>query len=163
MNEQQSQPGSALANDEPAIRSLYQQLLHSWNVRNAPAFAALFSADGSVVGFDGSVVDGQAAIAEHLQQIFASHQTATYIGIVREVRFLAPDVALLRAVSGMLPPGQADINPAVNTIHALVAARHGASWRIALYQNTPAQFHGRPDLAQQLTDELRQALAASQA
>jgi len=27
---------------------------------------------------------------------------------------------------------------------------------IALFQNTPAQFHGRPELAQQLTEELRQ-------
>lgn len=28
----------------------------------------------------------------------------------------------------------------------------------ALFQNTPAQFHGRPELAQQLTAELQQLL-----
>ncbi|TMB75962.1 MAG: DUF4440 domain-containing protein, partial [Chloroflexi bacterium] len=27
-----------------------------------------------------------------------------------------------------------------------------------LFQNTPAQFHGRPELVQQLTEELRQLL-----
>ena len=30
-------------------------------------------------------------------------------------------------------------------------------WRIALFQNTPAQFHGRPEAAEALTDELRAA------
>jgi hypothetical protein len=39
-----------------------------------------------------------------------------------------------------------------------VAARHGGRWLIALFQNTPAQFHGRPELAQQLTEDLRQLL-----
>jgi len=28
-------------------------------------------------------------------------------------------------------------------------------WRIKLFQNTPAQFHGRPELVEQMTDELR--------
>ena len=58
----------------------------------------------------------------------------------------------------MVPPGQQDLNPAVNAVQTLVAAKHEGKWRIELYQNTPAQFHGRPDLAQRLTDELRKLL-----
>ena len=52
-----------------------------------------------------------------------------------------------------------EINPAVNAIQSLVAVTRDGRWRIALFQNTPAQFHGRPELAQQLTEELRQLLA----
>jgi uncharacterized protein (TIGR02246 family) len=74
------------------------------------------------------------------------------------VRFLTPEVAVLRAVSGLVPPGQPDLNPAANAVQALIAVRQEDQWRIALYQNTPAQFHGRPELAQQLTDELRKLL-----
>jgi hypothetical protein len=33
------------------------------------------------------------------------------------------------------------------------------AWRVVLYQNTPAAFHGRPNKAEALTDELRTALA----
>lgn len=35
-----------------------------------------------------------------------------------------------------------------------------AGWnrRSALFQNTPAQFHGRPELVEALTEELRQLL-----
>jgi hypothetical protein len=29
----------------------------------------------------------------------------------------------------------------------------------ALYQNTPAQFHGRPELVQKMTEELQQLLS----
>jgi hypothetical protein len=43
--------------------------------------------------------------------------------------------------------------------------RHGENrpvgWQLASLQNTPAAFHGRPDLADQLTDELRAVLRES--
>jgi hypothetical protein len=31
-------------------------------------------------------------------------------------------------------------------------------WRIELFQNTPAQFHGRPELVSEMTAELQQQL-----
>jgi uncharacterized protein (TIGR02246 family) len=144
--------------DEAPIRSLYHNLLNAWNKRDAHAFAALLTLDGNVVGFDGSQMNGQSEVESTLSQIFTDHQTAAYVGKVREIRFLAPDVAVLRAVSGMVPPGGSDINPAVNTIQSLVAVKVDNQWRIALYQNTPAAFHGRPDLTESLTNELRQLL-----
>jgi uncharacterized protein (TIGR02246 family) len=144
--------------DENEVRALYRQLLASWNQRSAGDFAALFAEDGHVVGFDGSLMNGRAEIETELRRIFADHQTAAYVGKIRAVDFLSPDVAVLRAVSGMVPPGQTGLNPAVNTIQSLVSARRAGRWWIALYQNTPAQFHGRPQLAQQLTEELRELL-----
>ncbi len=140
------------------LRALYDSLLDRWNERDAQGFAGLFAPEGSTVGFDGSQMNGRQEIAAELERIFADHQTAKYVARVREVRLLTIDVALLRAVVGMVPPGQSDINPAANAVQSLVAARHGGEWRIALFHNTPAAYHGRPDLSQQLTDELRQAL-----
>ncbi|HEX6290523.1 MAG TPA: SgcJ/EcaC family oxidoreductase [Herpetosiphonaceae bacterium] len=158
MSTQPDQSHPARAADEREVRALYQQLLSSWNERNAHAFAALFSEDGHSIGFDGSAISGQAEIESHIRQIFSDHQTGTYVGKIRDVRFLGADIALLRAVCGMIPPGQADLNPAVNTIQTVVAVRHDQTWRVELFQNTPAQFHGRPDLVRQLTDELRELL-----
>lgn len=93
--------GDAGSADESGVTDLYQELLQSWNSRDAAGFAAAFIADGHVVGFDASVVDGQAAIKAHLRQIFTDHPTAVYVGKIREIRLLASDVALLRAVAGM--------------------------------------------------------------
>jgi uncharacterized protein (TIGR02246 family) len=145
------------ASDESAIRTLYHQLLASWNARDAAAFAAPFTDDAEVIGFDGSQMTGRAEIEATLKGIFADHETGAYVGIIRSMRFLTPAVAMLRAVSGVIPAGQSDLNPALNAQQALIAIKHDGAWRITLYQNTPAQFHGRPDLAQRLTDELRAA------
>jgi uncharacterized protein (TIGR02246 family) len=143
--------------DESAVQALYQQLLAHWNARQAAEFAAPFTEDAEVIGFDGSQMTGRAEIEAALKGIFADHETGAYVGIIRSVRFLAPAVAMLRAVSGVIPAGQEDLNPALNAQQALIAIKHDGAWRIALYQNTPAQFHGRPDLVQRLTDELRRA------
>jgi len=150
------------SDDEAKVRLLYQTLLAAWNDKDARKMAALFSESGNVIGFDGSQMDGRKQIESVLGQIFADHPTPVYIAIVREVRFLAFGVAILRAVAGMVPRGQSDINPALNAIQSLAATEEQDRWRIALFQNTPAAFHGRPELSDQLTEELRRALRASQ-
>jgi uncharacterized protein (TIGR02246 family) len=138
--------------------TLYRQLLDAWNARDAAAFADLFSDDGSVVGFDGSPMNGCEEIASTLQAIFGSHPTARYVAKVREVRRLAAGVLLVRSVVGMVPPGKEELNPAVNAMQSLVAVGRGAAMRIALLHNTPAAFHGRPELAAQHTRELTDVL-----
>jgi uncharacterized protein (TIGR02246 family) len=145
------------SSDEGLVRALYQGILASWNARDATNFAAPFTDDAEVIGFDGSQMTGRGEIEATLKRIFADHETGAYVGIIRSVRFLSSGVAMLRAVSSVIPAGQANLNPALNAQQALIAIKHDGAWRIALYQNTPAQFHGRPDLAQRLTDELRAA------
>lgn len=136
----------------------YEQLLAAWNRRSAADFAALFAADGNAVGFDGSPMNGRSEIASTLGAIFAHHPTASYVAKIREIRSLRPDVALLRAVVGMVPPGQTELNPAVNAIQSVVFVEDDGRWQIALLHNTPAAFHGRPEMAEQLTAELTDVL-----
>lgn len=64
------------------------------------------------------------------------------------------EVATLRAIVGMRPPGQKDINPAANAIQTITAIKQNNVWRIELFQNTPAQFHGKPEKVEELTKEL---------
>jgi uncharacterized protein (TIGR02246 family) len=144
------------------VLALYQQLLHAWNGQNAVTFGAAFADDGSAVGFDGSTMNGRTEIVATLRAIFEHHRTATYVAKVREVRCLGGEVMLLRAVVGMKPPGAAELNPAVNAIQSVVATGQGADMRVALLHNTPAAFHGRPELAEQLTSELSDVLHAGQ-
>lgn len=144
------------------IEALYQELLSSWNGRDATRFGDLFADDGSLVGFDGSPVESRASITEHLKEIFADHQPASYVAKVREVRQLEPGVALLRSVVGMVPPGGNDIEPGVNAIQAVVAVQTGDGWQVAHFQTTPAAFHGRPEAVDALTAELRAVLDAGE-
>ncbi|ASS89605.1 MAG: SgcJ/EcaC family oxidoreductase [Bacillaceae bacterium] len=140
------------------VQELYQQLINAWNNRTASGMTDLFTKDGESIGFDGSQSIGRDEIFAHLQSVFEHHQTAKFVSKVKNVRFLAPDIAILRAIAGMVPHGQSDLNPDVNTHHTLVAVKTEGIWRIQLFQNTPAQFHGRPELVEQMTEELRQLL-----
>lgn len=144
--------------DQEKVAQLYQHLLDRWNQRDAVGMGALHTADANVIGFDGSQMNGREEIVTVLGNIFAHHPTAAYVGKVREVRLLSDSTALLRAVVGMIPPGGTDINPAVNAIQSLVATKEQSEWRIALFHNTPAAFHGRPEASAALTEELRQLL-----
>ena len=152
-------------NQEPvltraAIVALYTRLLEAWNRRDASDFAAQFADDGSTVGFDGSQLDGCGTIASELGRIFDHHTPATYVARVRELRTLGSGVVLLRAVAGMVPPNESTVKPERNAIQSLVAVAENGAPRVALYHNTPAQFHGRPELAQRLTAELQGVVAS---
>ena len=146
--------------DPTECTALYTRLLEAWNRRSAADFAALFDTEGTAVGFDGSEMNGRDEIATSLKAIFDSHPTGAYVARIREVRQLGPATALLRAAAGLVAPGTSDLNPAVNAIQsAVLTERDGALW-IALLQNTPAAFHGRPDASEALTRELTAVLRA---
>ena len=155
-------PGESVSADaERAARELYEMIIQAWNKRNARDFALLFASNGSIVGYDGSQVDGQLDVGAHISEIFSHHQTAAYVTIVREVRPISSDVVMLRANAGMVPPGKDELNPDRNAVQSMVAARKGGKWEIALFQNTPAAYDGRPELSRKLTEELRAVLRAN--
>jgi uncharacterized protein (TIGR02246 family) len=144
---------------QAAARDLYARLLDAWNAHDAEAFAALFAADGVSIGFDGSEAAGE-GIREHLAAVFADHETAAYIAKLRELRALSADAVLLRAIVGMVPPGADEVNPNANALQSLLAVRDANEWRIALFQNTPAQYHGRPEAVEEHTAQIERVRAA---
>ena len=147
--------GTVLKEDVLAIQTIYRQLIDSWNEMNSEAYAGLFTADGSIVGFDGSRANSRKEIYDHLSTIFADHAPARFVTIIREIRLLSPSVGLLRADAGMVPRNEKEINPKTNAIQSLVAVKKEQRFMIALFQNTPAAFHGRPEDAEKLTKELQ--------
>jgi len=144
--------------DSKEVQAVYKKLLDAWNERSAEGMAKLFTDDGESIGFDGSQSIGRQEIFSHLQPIFEHHPTARFVSKVKDVRFLSSEIAILRAIAGMVPPKQSDINPNVNTHHTLVVVKRDGNWRIQLFQNTPAQFHGRPELVEKMTAELRELI-----
>ncbi|MBT2724778.1 SgcJ/EcaC family oxidoreductase [Bacillus sp. ISL-46] len=144
--------------DSKEVQAVYKKLLDAWNDRSAEGMAELFAGDGENIGFDGSQSIGRQEIFSHLKPIFEHHHTARFVSKVKDVRFLSPEIAILRAIAGMVPPKQSDLNPNVNTHHTLVVIKRNGDWRIQLFQNTPAQFHGRPELVEKMTAELRELI-----
>lgn len=136
------------------IEQLHSDLLTYWNKQDAQGMAALFAEDANMIGFDGSEMNGPQSMEAELKNIFSHHQTARYVWKVKEIRGLNAGVMLLRAMVGMVPPDKKEINPATNALQTLIAIDQDGVWKISLFQNTPAQFHGRPELVTQMTQEL---------
>lgn len=65
----------------------------------------------------------------------------------------------MHAVGGTILTGQSDIDPDRNSVQTLVAKKGvNEEWRLAAFQNTRAQYLGRPQQSQALTEELRMLL-----
>jgi len=137
------------------IESLYRSLIDGWNAGDAAAMTRDFADDAHMIGFDGSEITGRDHARQYLASIFADHKVASFVTLVREVREIAPNVVLLHAHAGMLPPGESTIKPERNAVQTLVAVQRAGAWQVVLFQNTPAAWHGREDDVKALTAELQ--------
>jgi uncharacterized protein (TIGR02246 family) len=139
------------------VEPLHGAILDAWNRQDAAGYASYFRDDAVVVGFDGSEMHGRDEIAEQLAAIFADHRVARYVRIVRGVRRIGVEAALLHAVVGMIPPGGDDVMPDRHAVQLLVAVQETGTWRACSLQNTPVELHGHPEAVEELTQELRAA------
>src|SRR5690606_1355467 len=140
--------------DKTEIEKLHADLLNAWNKQDAAKMASLFTDNGISIGIDGSEYNGRNEIENERRKIYKDHQTAEYIWKVKGIHFLHEEVATLRAIVGMISHRQKDINPAANAIQTIIAIKQESGWKIELFQNTPAQFHGRPEAVAEMTKEL---------
>ena len=147
--------------DNAAIAALYFQMIDGWNKGSGDAFAAPFAEDGDLVGFDGTHLKGRQEIASFHQRLFDTFvKGSRLVGKVRNVRILTPDVAIMHAVGGTVMARQSNIEPERNSIHTLVAKKDdiNGQWHFIAFQNTRAQYIGRPQEFQALTEELSSEL-----
>ena len=154
-------PEEAAANDsadEAAVRALYQQLMDGWNQGSGDAFAAVFTEDGDLIGFDGTHFKGRQEIAPFHQQLFDKWlKGSRLVGQVKDVRLLHPDIALMHAVGGTVMRGKSEPVPERDSIQTLVATRQDGEWRLAAFQNTrlhPMDSSAGPFLVWTLSDLL---------
>jgi uncharacterized protein (TIGR02246 family) len=123
--------------DEAALRALYQQLMDGWNQGSGAAFAAAFTVDGDLVGFDGTHFKGREEITRFHQELFDKWlKGSRLVGQLKDIRLLSPDVALMHAVGGTVMRGKSEPTPERDSIQTLVAVRLEGEWRLAAFQNT---------------------------
>jgi len=118
----------------------------------------LFVEDGVAIGCNGLELKGRGEILSGHQRIFEDGHSGAFVGKVKSVTLLNLDVVVLRAVAGVVMPGETDFDSRLNTIQTLVAARQGGRWQVVLFQNTPINFEDRPEEAAAFSEELRRQL-----
>lgn len=141
-------PAVASAADSPkdsaAIRQLFGDFTDAFNRHDAQAVAALCTGNVDFIVIGGEDVRGRAAVAGHLQPLFAGRlKSVDRTASVQEIRFLRPDVAIVVATyetRGVTMPNGTPA-PAAEGVYDWVVVRRGEQWHIALWReaNLPAQ------------------------
>lgn len=140
------------------LENAYKGLINAWNERDAKKMADLFMIEGEIIGFDRSQIIGTKEIYSYLEPVFSDHPTPPYTSKIKNIHVLSPVIGMIRAIAGMVPEGEMDINPYLNTHHTLIAIKEDKKWKIKLFQNTPAQFHRHPELVEEMSKEIRKLL-----
>jgi uncharacterized protein (TIGR02246 family) len=123
--------------DERAIRALHGRVLEAWGAGDGEAFAAPFSENALFIGFDGSVMRGREQIASTHQEVFDRWMKGSQLIEERtEVRFVAPEVAIVHTLGGTVMRGKSEPAPERDSIQTLVAVRDAGGWSFISFQNT---------------------------
>lgn len=131
------QPPIRNINDEAAIRVVYQQVITGWNKGSGASFAAAFTEDADLVGFDGTHLKGRKEIASFHQQLFDTFLKGSRLeGEVKGARFLDPDVVVMHAISRTVMPDQIKVPHERDSMQTLVFTKRDGQWRIAALQNS---------------------------
>jgi uncharacterized protein (TIGR02246 family) len=121
--------------DEAAIRDAVKQMETGWNTKSGAVFAKPFAEDADYVVINGRYIKGHAIIESAHQQIFDTiYKDTTLSLMVKQIRFLRPDVAVIHVEGSRTgPPSAEQLQRAMITI---VMTKDKTGWTIAAFQNT---------------------------
>ena len=121
--------------DQVAIRQLWRKYVAAFNKRNSRATARLYAPDGDLVGVDGVLVTGPAAIEEYYAELFLKFPTATVDDSkIAPARALAGSAALVNGTWHVLGVGPKP----VDVVGTFVVRRDRGAWRyVAVRFMTP--------------------------
>jgi len=132
-----------VAADRQAIMQLFAQMSEAWNKGDAESFAACFTDDADYVTFNGSHLKGRREIADvHARLWSGVLRGSLLLGSSQELRFAAPDVALVHAVGAVQLRWQKRPPTRRLSINTNVVLKVNGQWRIAAFHNCRMQQPG---------------------
>ncbi|HEY5838213.1 MAG TPA: SgcJ/EcaC family oxidoreductase [Pyrinomonadaceae bacterium] len=136
VSDQKARASNAHSADDAAMRENVKQMEIGWNAKQGALYAKPFTHDADYVVINGMYLQGRTTIEKAHQRIFDTFYKNTTISlVVRQIRFLRPDVALVH-VSGHLDAPENEKQFVADASITLVMTRDKQSWKIAAFQNT---------------------------
>jgi uncharacterized protein (TIGR02246 family) len=121
--------------DEQAIRALIDHQVTGWDTGDPDAYVSVFTPDADYVTFLGSRHKGRAAIASSYAPLFSKLHGTRLRTQITQLRYLAPDVALIQAQAAVIRQGSR-WNRRGERVNTSIAVRTDDGWRLAASQNT---------------------------
>lgn len=123
---------------EKQLRALLHAQVEAWAAADGAAFADTFTEDAVFVSVIGEYIPGRANIAAAMQEGLNGFMKGTRMPEpeVLNVRFPAPDTAILITRSGRPLPQDTTPDPDKKSIQTRIAVRHQGQWLFSSSQNT---------------------------
>ncbi len=122
--------------DEQIIQGILQQLEIAWNRYDSVSFAGAFAEDATFIHIFGGQLDGRAAIEAAHRNIFETIYRGSQASFVlRSIRFLRPDVALVFARTHVKLEEGSEARE-IETRPTLIVVKEQGKWQIVALQNT---------------------------
>jgi len=127
----------ANAQDEMAVRQLFQAQMAAWGAGDAEAYGALFTEDADYLAFDGVNQKGRAAIIAGHKPLFENFLKGSRLtGDIVSLHFLAPDVALAHTMGSIIDAGRSTPKAERLSSQTLIALKENGTWRFRAFHNT---------------------------
>ena len=118
--------------DDDQLRDLFARMCRAWSDGDARAYGDCFTADCAYVAFDGSRVEGRAAVVAGHDKLFRGVLSGSaLVGEVTAIRRLAADLALLDATGSVLVAWRRRPPRRRLTRSTMLAVRDSDGWRCA--------------------------------
>ena len=130
--DQREEQAVSNAQDEAAIRTLFDKQSEAWKRRDGEGLASQFAEDADFINITGKALRGRAEIARHHNELFTTvyRDASVQVGELR-IRFVRSDVATIEASSTLTLPGQPDRH--ANFL--AVASRDEGQWKLRAFHN----------------------------
>jgi uncharacterized protein (TIGR02246 family) len=123
------------AADVEALRELFARMADAWDRADAQAYGGVFTEDADYVIYTGTRYRGRRKIADSHDALWKRYlKGSRLLGIIDDIRFPAPDVAILITRGGILRHRFS--RRRANKVQTLVAVRQDGGWRFTAFQNT---------------------------
>jgi uncharacterized protein (TIGR02246 family) len=119
------------------VRTLVNQMIEAYNRGDVSEASARFAPDGDLIAGDGVVVSTRVGIERFLSDLQAKLPKGTqFLLTITNVRFAAPDVAVVTTEGGWRYPDETEISDKNRGIQSVVVIKQSGTWRVALFQRT---------------------------
>jgi uncharacterized protein (TIGR02246 family) len=123
--------------DLAALRELRDRQDAAWASGNGAAYAAIFTADGDMVTFNGDHMSGREQIASRMQYYFDRYVHDTrLVHLSEQIRFPEPDLAIIVRTGCVLWPGETECRQDALSVNTNIALKRQGQWLYTSFQNT---------------------------
>ncbi|WP_433337567.1 SgcJ/EcaC family oxidoreductase [Spirillospora sp. CA-294931] len=124
--------------DERQVLAVLDEVYAAWAANDADAFVSPY-AEAATAILPGAYLPDREAIRATMATVFAGELKGSKgVHEVQNVRFVGTDAALVFSKGAVVPSGEAEPDPASQTLETWVLSRRDGAWRIEAFHNCAA-------------------------